>query len=293
MTEAKFKAGIDVQNKNIINVADPSAPTHAANKQYVDNAGANLDWKENVRFSPTANVTIASALVNGAQFDNVTAATGDRVLLQNQTTASQNGIYIVAASGAASRAPDADTSAEISNMVVRVAEGTVNGDKAFQLITDNVNLGTTALVYTPFGVGITYTADGQGIELSGTTFGVELDGTTLAKSASGLRVGSGAAGAGLTEASGVLAVGQGTGISVAADAVAVDVSVVVRKFAANAVVTTNPQTFTHGLGTDDITVAVWEGNEQVYPGVTKGSGTVIIDWGGAPTAGQYRVVVHG
>jgi hypothetical protein len=69
--------------------------------------------------------------------------------------------------------------------------------------------------------------------------------------------------------------------------------VVTRKFAASAAATTNPQTFTHGLGTDDVTVAVWEGTEQVFPGIMRGTGTVTVDWGGAPTAGQYRVVIHG
>jgi hypothetical protein len=66
----------------------------------------------------------------------------------------------------------------------------------------------------------------------------------------------------------------------------------VRKFAADCVVTTNPQTFNHGLGSNDVTVAVWESNALVYPDISKGAGTVIVDWGSAPTAAQYRVVVH-
>src|SRR4029078_6750937 len=85
-------------------------------------------------------------------------------------------------------------------------------------------VGTGGLSFTVFTTGGTYTRDGNGRALSGTTSALELDGTTLTKGSSGLRIGSGAAGAGLTEASGVLAVGAGTGISVAADSCAGDSS---------------------------------------------------------------------
>lgn len=292
---SKVLNGLDLNSQRITSLGDPSANTDAANKQYVDNVAAGLDWKENVRAASTANMTIASAVINGASMDGVTLATGDRVLLKNQTTGSENGIYIVAASGAASRATDADTSGDIKNMVVRVSEGTTLGDTMWQLVTDNVVLGTTALVYTQFGGGTAYTADGQGIELSGNQFALELDSTTLSKSASGLRIGSGAAGAGLVEASGVLAVGAGTGISVAADAVSVDASVVVKKFAANCVATTNPQTFNHGLGSADVTVSVKEvsSGALVLADVTvTDANNISVNFGGAPTSAQYRVTVH-
>jgi phage-related tail fiber protein len=231
--------------------------------------------------------------------DGVSLVTGNRVLLMNQTAPAENGIYVVAASGAASRATDADSSAEVtSGMAVSVEEGTANGNKAFQLTTDNpITLGTTGLTFSILGgVSSTYTADGNGLELSGSQFALELDGTTLTKGASGLRIGSGAAGAGLTEASGVLAVGQGTGISVAADAVAVDTSVVARKFSADCVVTTNPQTFTHSLGTKDVIVQVRRNSDDVLveTDVTAASTTTVsVNFGGAPTAAQYRVTVIG
>jgi hypothetical protein len=292
---AKFQRGIDVLGQRILNVGDPSSGSDAVNKTYVDNVAVGLDWKENVRAATNANIDISNSLVDGASIGGVTVATGDRVLLFGQSTASENGPYTVVASGAASRTPDADSSSDIKNMIVRVSEGT-NADKMYQLITDNVNLGTTSLTFTEFGGGgTTYTADGNGIQLSSNEFQLELDGTSLSKSASGLRIGSGAAGNGLTESTGVLAVGAGTGISVAADAVAIDTSVVARKFAADCVVTTDPQNFDHGLGTD-VSVDVWEGNTKVYPDIEKSStsgGRVTITWGTAPTAGQYRVVVRG
>jgi len=292
----KVLNGLDLNGKIIASVGDPSAGTDGANKQYVDNVAAGLKWKDNVRAASTANMAVASAVVNGASMDGVTLATNDRVLLKNQTAPAENGIYVVVASGAASRAFDADTAAEVKNMVVRVSEGTVAADTAWQMITDGaITLGTTGLTFTQFAVGVVYTADGNGIELVAQQFQLELDGTTLSKSAAGVRIGSGAAGAGLVEASGVLAVGAGTGITVAADTVSVDSSIVVRKFAANCVVTTNPQTFTDNLGTLDKTAEVVEvatGKVVLADVSFPTTNTTAVDFGGAPTAAQYRVVVQ-
>lgn len=292
----KFKKGIDLQNQRGTNAADPSSATDIATKQYVDNLVAGLSNKRTARVATTANVNLATGLAAGQSIDGKVLATGDRVFVKNQTLPAENGIYVAPAAGAASRATDMDTGSEIPGALIIVSEGTVNGDTMWLETTDGpITVGTTALAFTQFAVGVTYTADGNGIELSSTTFSLELDGTTLSKSATGLRIGSGAAGAGLVEATGVLAVGAGTGISVAADSVAVDTAVVARKFAADCAATTNPQTFTHALGTD-IAVEVWEGTERVFPDVTKSAtsgGQVTVDWGSAPTAAQYRVVVIG
>lgn len=299
----KFKKGIDLSGQRAINASDPSSATDLVTKQYADRLVQGVsDLKDPVRGTTTANLAVASALVNGLVHDGVTYATGDRILLKNQTTASENGIYVIVASGAASRAGDANASDEVTRgMSVTVLEGTTKGTGVtltnpvtYVLITpDPIVLGTTSLSFSPLGgTAAAYTADGQGIELSSNQFTIELDGTTLTKGGSGLRIGSGAAGNGLIEATGVLAVGQGTGITVNADDIAINTAVVVRKYAADCAASTNPQTFTHSLGTNDVSVSVWETNEQVYPDVTKGSGTVIVDWGGAPTAAQYRVVVQ-
>lgn len=292
----KLLTGADFSGQRAQNLADATGPSDAVTLAQLQAYVRGLDWKPSVRAASTANLTIATP---GSTIDGVTLSSGDRVLLKDQSTGAQNGIYVW--SGASSplvRANDADSDAEVTaGLAVFVSEGTSNGDKAFVLTTnDPITLGTTALVFTQFGGGVTYTADGQGIELGGTTFSLELDGTTLSKSAAGLRVGSGAAGAGLVEASGVLAVGAGTGISVTADAVAVDTSVVTRKFSANCAATTNPQTFTHNLGTLDIhaQVVIVATGEHVEADITSAStNTVTVDFGGAPTASQYRVVVFG
>lgn len=176
--------------------SNPSNALHAASKGYVDSVATGLsDFKESVVAASTANVAIATALVNGAIMDGVTLSTGDRVLLKDQTTASENGIYIVAASGAASRSTDADASEEVTaGMYVFVeAGGTVNGNKAFVLATaDPITLGTTNLSFVAFS-SVSGMDAGDGISISGTT-------VSLASSA---------AGAGLTYTAGVLDIVSG------------------------------------------------------------------------------------
>lgn len=295
----KYLNGIDLVNARIINVADPSSATDATNKQYVDGLVNGLDWKNAVRVATTAAGTLASSFENGDAVDGVTLATGDRILIKNQASGSENGIYTVNASGAPTRATDADASAEVtSNLTVYVGEGTVNADTAWTLTNNgSIVLGTTALVFAQVGSGVSYTADGNGIELSGTTFSLELDGTTLTKGSSGLRIGSGAAGAGLVEASGVLAVGAGTGITVAADTISVDTSVVTRKYAAavgNGALTSIP--VSHNLGTRDVQVQIYDATtyETVECDVVRtDTNTVTLTFATAPASNAYRVVVQG
>lgn len=216
----RFLVNVDLNNNNIINVADPSNATDAANKQYVDNSVAGLKWKTEVRAATTAAGTLASSFANGSSVDGVTLSTGDRLLIKNQSTQSENGIYVVAASGAPTRATDADSTAELNSATVLVRSGTVNADTAWTQTTDNPTVNSSNIVFAAFGAGSAYTADGQGIELSAQQFALELDGTSLSKSASGLRIGSAAAASGLTESGGLLSVGAGTGITVNANDVA-------------------------------------------------------------------------
>lgn len=113
-------------------------------------AATVFDFKESVRAATTANITLSGAQT----IDGVSVVAGDRVLVKNQTTGADNGIY-TASAGAWSRATDADTSAEVtSGLVVAVTEGTDNGDKVFLLTTnDPITLGTTALSFTAIGSG--------------------------------------------------------------------------------------------------------------------------------------------
>lgn len=293
---AQFLKGVDLNNNRAVNVADPSSATDAATKQYVDNRVDGLSYKDEVRVSTTTTGTLATAYAAGQTIDGVVLATNDRLLLKDQSTQTENGIYKVNASGAPTRTTDADTTAELNNATVYVTSGTVNGGREYTQTTQNPTVGTNNIVFAQKQTGITYTADGQGIVLSSNQFSLALDGTTLSKSVSGLRIGPGANGNGLTNTAGVLAVGAGTGISVGTSTVSIDTSVVARKYAADCAATTNPQTFTHGLATKDVdvTVVVNSTGTTVFADVTAPTtGTVVVDFGGAPTAAQYRVVVMG
>jgi len=254
--------GLDLKNKNIINLADPSGAQDAATKAYVDNQITARRPMDDVAVLLSTNVNLASP---GTTLDGVTFSSGMRFAAAGQTTGSQNGVYVWnGAAVPATRAPDADTIQKLSGSVFAVQRGT-NADKLFLITNDDTDtLGTTTINIVATGTGSTYTADGQGIELSGTTFSLELDTNSgLSKSASGLKV---------------------------------DTNVVVRKFAANCVATTNPQTFTHNLNTLDVTTEIVEvsSGKTVIADVTRSSVNAIsVDFGGAPTAGQYRVVVQG
>lgn len=257
----KFRKGIDLLGSRAVGLADATAATDAVTLQQLQAMVRGLSWKDEVRVATTTNGALATAYANGQTIDGVTLVTNDRILLKDQTTPAENGIYTVNAAGAPTRAVDADTTTELENATVFVMAGTTNADKAFTQTATVTTPGTTAQTWVQFGGGGSVTA-GNGLTGS-TTLSILLD------TASGLVV-------------------AGTGLKI-------DTAVVVRKFAADCVVTTNPQTFTHNLGTNDVEVTVWaaSGSEQVYPDITKGAGTVIVDWGAAPAAADYRVVVQG
>lgn len=121
-------------------------------QSYVDTAVAGLAWKDEVAVASTADMAVASAVVNGASVDGYTLVTGDRILLKNQATASQNGIYIVAVSGAASRSTDADSASDIAGCSVYVVNGTAGGGKRYTLsVVGAITLGSTSLPFVLFG----------------------------------------------------------------------------------------------------------------------------------------------
>ena len=121
-----------------------------ATKQYVDAIKTGLDVKDSVRVATTANITISTALNSGDQIDGVTLADGDRVLVKNQSTASQNGIYVVGSSPA--RSTDMDDDVEVTGgTFVFVEEGTANADNGYVISTDGtITVGSTAFTWTQF-----------------------------------------------------------------------------------------------------------------------------------------------
>jgi hypothetical protein len=263
-------ASVNLNSQKIINLADPTAATDAANKQYVDGLVAGLSWKDTVKLASTAN----AALTGNISIDGVTTAAGDRILLKNQTAPAENGIWIASATAWA-RATDADIEADLLNAAVFVSAGTTNADTAWVMSTNApITVGTTGLTWVQFAGAGTYTA-GNGLTLTGN----------------------------------VLDVGAGTGILVAADTVAVDTTVIAtqtyvntavtgmaKKYAAALTGTASPETVTHNLNTRDVHV-------QVLNGATPYT-AVEVDWDATtvntvtirynPNLGAgYRVVVVG
>lgn len=170
---------LSINSHKLTNLTDPSSAQDAATKAYVDGLVAGLNWKASVRVASTAAVTLASDVENGDTIDGVTLATGDRVLLKNQASGAENGIYIVAASGAPSRATDADSAAEVLQMAVFVQAGTANADTGWVCTTNApITLNTTALTFAQFpssGVSLSdhnhTTAGGDGGDLDGALIG--------------------------------------------------------------------------------------------------------------------------
>lgn len=159
-------------------VATPTDAAHIATKGYVDAARQGLDVKQSVRVASTAPVAIATALEAGDTVDGVTLVAGDRVLLKHQTTASENGIYVAVASGAASRSSDANGTADTGELkpgtFTFVEEGTVNSDKGFVLSTNGtITVGSTAIAWTQFSGAGSFTA-GDGLSQSGNTINVNV-----------------------------------------------------------------------------------------------------------------------
>ena len=180
---------INVSSARITSLGTPTQTTDAATKAYVDSQLQGLDVKNSVRVATTANGTLSSAFANGQTVDGVTLATGDRILLKNQSTGSQNGIYTVNASGAPTRATDFDADSEVTGgTFFFVEEGTTNGDNGFVMTNDGtVTVGSTALVFTQFS-GAGQVIAGAALTKSGNTLNVGVDDSSIEVNSDALRV---------------------------------------------------------------------------------------------------------
>jgi len=164
--------------------ATPTVGSDLVTKTYVDALSTGARIKAACRVASTANLTLSGTQT----IDGVSVIAGDRVLVKNQTSGADNGIYVVAA-GAWARSTDADVSNEVQpGMLCFISEGSVNGNQQFVLVTDApITLGTTALVFSQF-TGPTSLTVGDGLSNLSNQLNLVLDGVSLSKSGSGLKV---------------------------------------------------------------------------------------------------------
>jgi uncharacterized protein DUF5907 len=173
-------ASLSLNSQRIVSLADPTGAQDAATKNYVDTFAQGLDSHPSVHAATVgANITLAGSAPN--TLDGVTLAANDRVLVKDQTTPAQNGIYVVStlgtgANGTWVRATDQDTWAEVPSAYVWVEMGTVNADTGWTCTSDpGGTLGTTAITWAQFssagsaiaGAGLTKT--GNTLDVVGTT----------------------------------------------------------------------------------------------------------------------------
>ena len=148
---------VSISGGAVTGLGSPSASSDAATKNYVDQAVAGLRTRTIAECASTANVNLSNGLEAGDSIDGVTLVAGDRVLLKDQTDATENGLYLAVSSGAASRDPEHDTIAELSGGMVVVNQGSTNDNKIFLCTTDNTgSVGSTNITYTvitPSNVG--------------------------------------------------------------------------------------------------------------------------------------------
>ena len=162
---------VSISGGSVTGLGEPSSNSDASTKSYVDQAVAGLRTRTIAECASTANVNISNALEAGDAIDGVTLVAGDRVLLKDQSTATENGLYLAVGSGAgaASRDPEHDSIAELSGGMVVANQGSVNDNKIFLCTTDNTgSVGSTSITYTvitPSNTGtVTSIATGTGID---------------------------------------------------------------------------------------------------------------------------------
>ena len=307
-------------------VATPTDAAHIATKGYVDSARQGLDVKASVRVATTAAINLSTDLEAGDVIDGVTLVAGDRVLVKNQGTASENGIYVAVASGAASRSSDAngtaDTGELTSGTFTFVEAGTVNFDSGFVVSTDGtITVGTTGITWTQFSGAGSFEA-GDGLSKSGTQVNVNVTSNRTAITADAIDISANYVGQASITTLGTITTGvwNGTDVAVAdggsgaSDAAGARTNLGIQTTAG--AVTTNTSTLariakqgcaasaagvsttvvTHNFGTTDVNVQIYEVSTgaTVIGDVTRSNGNSLsIVLYGTILANDYTIVVVG
>lgn len=251
-------AAVSLNAQRITNLADPVNPQDAATKAYADASSAGIDAKASVRAGTTENITLSGTQT----IDGVALNIGDRVLVKDQTSASANGIYVVAA-GSWARASDCNNSSNYTPQAFCfLEEGDTLASSQWKVSTSGViTVGTTDVTWAQFGAVQVFSA-GAGLTLTGNEFNV----------------------------------GAGAGVIVNADTIEVDTAVVVRKYVASiGDGATSSLTVNHGLVTKDVTVSLREISTDNFVEAdiqAASTNSVVIGFAAAPSTNSIRVVIH-
>ena len=161
---------VSFSSQKITNLADPTADADAANKGYVDGVAQGLDIKDSVKATTTANITLSGTQT----IDGVSLSADDRVLVKNQNTASENGLYLCK-SGSWVRTDDLAAGADAAGAFVFVEQGTVNAENGFVCTSNKGSavVGTNNLTFAQFS-GAGQIIAGDGLDKSGNTLSVDL-----------------------------------------------------------------------------------------------------------------------
>lgn len=259
-------ASVNLNSQQIINLADGTSSSHAVNLGQLQAYVLGQDLKESVKFTTTGNISLSGLGTQAGGDWGSSLTSGDRILVKNQSTAAENGIY-VAASGAWTRSTDCNSSANYTSQAFVMIESSASTLAATQwkvTTTGTITVGTTAVTWAQWGQGQAYT-DGDGLSLTGNVFAVDLV--------------------------------SGGGLSFSGGQLQVNTSLVARRVTAdigNGSATTID--VTHNLGTRDITCTVYRNGtpwDTVFVRQERpDTNTVRLIFAVAPTSNEFRVVVH-
>lgn len=309
-----------------LKVATPTDAAHAATKGYVDAARQGLDVKKSVRAATTGPITLSSGLEAGDTIDTtVTLAAGDRVLVKDQNTASENGIYVVQETGAPVRASDANGTADTGEVsggtFTFVEEGTLYADSGWVVSSNGpITVGTDAINWVQFSGAGSITA-GDGLTQSGSTINAVGTSDRISVSANAIDIASTYVGQTSITTLGTITTGTwngtdvavadgGTGASTAADARANLASTsssglttstpvlarIAKQGCAASSAGVSTTTVTHNFGTTDVIVQIYEvaTGATVFGDVTRSNGnTISVVLNGTISSNDYTIVVTG
>lgn len=281
LTDWPRVAALDLNSQKITGLADGTATDHAATFGQLNAILEGKKWKQDpvgaattaalpsLTYSSGAGTLTATANAALAAQDGVTLLAGDSLLVKNQASTFQDGIYTVTQVGNGStpfiltRRADGSTATELTGgATVYVAGGTTQGGDVYTQTATLGNLTSDAQTWTKTGdTNVVYTADGTTITLTGTQFAVTAlgigTGQLAASAVTEAKLNTSVAGNGLAGGGGTpLSVNTGNGLTISGDNVIVDTAITVRKAVGALTGGANSEVLTHNLGTRDVQVTI-------------------------------------